>query len=553
MADYRKSKLIFLTGFSYTGKTVVGKKVAASLGWDFVDTDGEIVRIAGKSIPQIFSEDGEPHFRDLEYAVLRDLCKKEKIVISTGGGIVVAERNRDLFLENGIVICLEARPETIYHRLLEQNKANPGTARPLLNVADPLKTITTLKSSRQQFYALADWTVHTDEMTELESCREVLRGYYYYSQKLSDAFKDADCIVATNSSAYPVFIGWDNLTELPQRMRGAGLTGKVAIVCDDNVFSHYGARVKSCLEDNRFNVSVITLPPGEATKNIQNVIKIHDFLLEQRFERDDIILALGGGVIGDLAGFAAATLLRGVPLVQMPTSLLAMVDASVGGKTAVNHARGKNLIGAFYQPRMVFIDASTLLTLPGRELTSGWAEVIKHALILDAPLLAFLEENVNNLVRLEKNAMVRVIKRNIELKASVVSEDERELGRRTILNYGHTIAHGLEASTSYNRFLHGEAVALGMMAAAAISRRMGLLSENVVERQRNIIRAYGLPVDVAGISMGHVLEALEWDKKVKNRSVRWVLLNDVGCPVIRSDVPQELVADVLGSLLTGVS
>jgi len=554
MAGSRKDKLIFLTGFSYTGKTVVGKKVAESLLWGFIDIDDEIARIAGKSVSQVFSEDGEPHFRDLEHQVLQDLCHKQNLVISTGGGIVVAARNRSLILENGVVICLEARPETIYHRLVEQNRVAPGTARPLLNVADPLNQITTLKASRQQYYAIADWTVHTDEMTETEACREVLRGYQYISQKVDTLeFKDASCLVETSSGRYPVFIGWDCLTELPQRLRQVGLTGKVGVVCDDNVFSYYGSRVKSYLEDNRFTVHIITLPAGESTKNINNVSRLHDFFLERHFERDDIVLALGGGVVGDLAGFTAATLLRGVPLVQMPTSLLAMVDASVGGKTAVNHPRGKNLIGAFYQPRLVFIDVGTLLTLPSRELISGWAEVIKHAMILDGKLLNLLEENVAEIIKLEKEISHKVVECNIALKASVVSEDERETGRRIILNYGHTIAHGLEVATGYNRFLHGEAVALGMIGAAEISRRMGLLSEEIVQRQCNIIHSYGLSVGCSDISPEDVMEALEWDKKVRNKNIRWVLLHDIACPAIHDDVPREMVLGVLDGLLKGCS
>ncbi len=549
-----KSKLIFLTGFSYTGKTVVGKKVAACLLWDFVDTDDEIVHIAGKSISQIFNEEGESHFRDMEHQVLQDLCQRQNLIISTGGGIVVAERNRNLMTKNGVVVCLEARPETIYRRLLKQEKSNPQAVRPLLNGENPLGRITILKASRQQYYAIADWTVHTDNLTEMESCQQVLHGYQFILQKTSaPAFKNAACVVETSSGRYPVFVGWDCLFQLPQRMREVGLIGKVGIVSDENVFSHFGSRVKTCLEDNKFTVHTLILRPGEATKNFAYLTEIYDFLLEKQFERSDVVLALGGGVIGDLAGFAAATLLRGVPLVQVPTSLVAMVDASVGGKTAIDHTRGKNLIGAFYQPRLVFVDVSTLLTLPVRELTSGWAEVIKHAMILDTALLDYLEKNISDLVALKPEAATRVVQRNIELKAGVVSEDEREVGRRIILNYGHTIAHGLEAATDYNCFLHGEAVALGMLGAAEISRRMGLLSEEVVQRQRTIIQAFGLPVHYSGISTSRVIEAMGWDKKVRNKKIRWVLLRDVGCPEVCNDVPQDVIIDVLGSLLQGGS
>jgi 3-dehydroquinate synthase len=258
-----------------------------------------------------------------------------------------------------------------------------------------------------------------------------------------------------------------------------------------------------------------------------------------------VIVALGGGMIGDLAGFIAATFLRGLPWLQVPTSLVAMTDASIGGKVAIDHHQGKNLIGAFYQPRLVLADVQTLTRLPQRELISGWAEVIKHGLILDADFLQLLEDKAKDLIKLKPGITSKVIARSAALKAQVVSEDERETGKRIILNYGHTIAHGLEAASKYDRFLHGEAVAIGMMGAAKLSHRLKLLSQDAVEGQKALLQKFGLPTDCSGVLLADVLAAMELDKKVRGKAIQWVLLEDMGKVVIRSDVPEKEVLRVL--------
>jgi 3-dehydroquinate synthase len=332
-------------------------------------------------------------------------------------------------------------------------------------------------------------------------------------------------------------------------MKQAGLSGTANIISDEIVFSIYGARVKKTLEKAGFAVNSCVVPPGEASKNITQAVKIYDYLIQRRVERNDVIVALGGGMVGDLAGFVAATFLRGLPWLQVPTSLIAMTDASIGGKVAVDHPQGKNLIGAFYQPCLVLTDVKTLTTLPQRELTSGWAEVIKHGLILDADLLQLLEDNAKDLITLKPDITSEVIARSAAIKCQVVSEDEREIGIRTILNYGHTIAHGLETATKYERFLHGEAVAIGMMGAAKLSHRLKLLSEKAVERHRVILQKFGLPTDCSGVALNDVLVAMELDKKVRGKAIRWILLKDIGQAVIRSDVPGKDVLSVLQEVI----
>jgi 3-dehydroquinate synthase len=255
-------------------------------------------------------------------------------------------------------------------------------------------------------------------------------------------------------------------------------------------------------------------------------------------------------MVGDLAGFVAATFLRGLPLVQVPTSLIAMADASIGGKVAVNHPRAKNLIGAFYQPSLVIADVSTLTTLPERELVSGWAEVIKHGFILDGELVDFLQAHVSELLSLKAAPAIEAVQRSAMLKAAVVHEDEKERGRRMILNYGHTIAHGLEAATGYELFLHGEAVAIGMMGAAMLSERLGLISHDIVARQAQLLEGFGLPTHCSDVDWNEIVRAMALDKKVRERAIKWVLLEGIGQTTIRDDVPQEYVVGVLKKIVT---
>jgi 3-dehydroquinate synthase len=371
-------------------------------------------------------------------------------------------------------------------------------------------------------------------------------------------------MVKTETQSYPIFVGYGSLDKLGEKMKQATLSGTATIISDESVFSIYGNKVEGILRDAGFAVNSFVVPPGEETKSMDSAIKIYDFLVEHRAERDDIIVALGGGMVGDLAGFVAATFLRGIPWVQVPTSLVAMVDASIGGKVGVNHSEGKNLVGAFYQPSFVLADVQVLTTLPRRELTSGWAEVIKHGLALDKEYFEFLESSVNRLTKLEPESLARAIARSAAIKAEVVSQDEKEReGKRTILNYGHTIGHGLEAATRYKRFLHGEAVAIGMAGAAKLSQRLGLLPSMAAERQKALLQKFGLPTSLRAeaanqrrggklsnlkLNLGGITEAMELDKKVRARTIRWVLLQDIGKAVVRSDVPQKEVVAVLREL-----
>jgi len=560
---------LIITGFSGTGKSLVAKEVARRLNWDFLDTDDEIVKQTRKPIAEIFRRDGESRFRELERETIRKACQQRQTVIAIGGGAIVDPQNYELLAKDGLIVCLEAKPETIYGRLFQEAVYSPETeVRPLLATDNPLERIGQLKASRQPYYAKADWAIHTDSLSVSEVAEEVIRAWRLLrrpdfigvprndkEKAQSGIAKDIACLVETATQSYPVFVGYGLLDKLGEKMKKAALSGTATVISDENVFSLYGSKVEGFLKDADFVVNSFVVPPGEETKNMDYAIKIYDFLVEHRAERDDIIIALGGGMIGDLAGFVAATFLRGMPWVQMPTSLVAMVDASIGGKVGVNHPEGKNLIGAFYQPTLVLADPQALTTLPQRELVSGWAEVSKHGIILDKEFFEFLETNVNRLTKLEPEALTRAVARSAAIKAQVVNQDEKEReGKRTMLNYGHTIAHGLEAATQYKCFLHGEAVAIGMMGAAKLSQRLGLLPSVIVERQRALLQKFGLPTSLPAmrsnlkLSLAGVTRAMELDKKMKGKAIRWVLLQDIGRTVIRSDVPQKEVLAVLQEL-----
>ena len=346
--------------------------------------------------------------------------------------------------------------------------------------------------------------------------------------------------------SYPIHIG-------PGLLSQSGLIAphllqkRVMVVTNTTVAPLYLAQLTATLESAGVKVAKVVLPDGEAYKNWETLNLIFDALLTDRAERKTTLIALGGGVIGDMTGFAAACYQRGVPFVQIPTTLLSQVDSSVGGKTGINHPLGKNMIGAFYQPKVVLADTDTLKTLPARELSAGLAEVIKYGLIWDAEFLAWLEANMDKLRALDAAAIAHAIYRSCEIKAQVVGEDEREGGIRAILNLGHTFGHAIESGMGYGNWLHGEAVAAGMVMATQTSQRMGWLTEADVERSRALIRAAGLPDVAPDLGVDTYLEYMGHDKKVEGGRMRFVLLKKLGEAVITGDVPRDVLTAVLTS------
>ena len=549
-SDYR----IILTGFSGTGKTAVGRRVARALGWRFVDADERIVETAGAPIERLFADEGDEGFRARERSVIAELCREPDLVLSTGGGAILDEGNRRAMLDSGLVVCLEARPETVYARLsgLREGDGAEAMLRPLLQGEgqDPMERIEALKRERQWAYALAHWTVSTDGLSVEQAAQEVLRAWRR-TASVFEARSDAQvaAVVITESAAYPIVVGWGILEEqLGRRLLASGLRGRAYVICDANV-SRYGRVVQRSLHDAGIEGHLFTFPAGEASKSLTAARLLYGWLAERRAERRDTIVAVGGGVTGDLAGFVAATYLRGMPLVQVPTSLVAMVDAAIGGKTAVDLQEAKNLVGAFHQPRLVLADVAALQTLPERALREGWAEALKHGLALDAGLVETYEARAEELLALDPEACTEVVGRNVAIKAGVVTEDERETtGLRALLNYGHTIGHAVEASAGYGRYLHSEAVAIGMTGAAMLGHRVGVTPHQVVQRQQELLQRFGLPSRFEGLTVPAIMEAMALDKKRSAGDQMWVLLEGMGRAALHGGVLVEKVEGVLADL-----
>jgi len=350
--------------------------------------------------------------------------------------------------------------------------------------------------------------------------------------------------VELGDRSYPIHIGERMLTRadliLPHLAQP-----RVAIVTNPLVGELYLQPLTVALTQTGVDVLPIVVVDGESSKTSETLNQILDALLEHRCERKTTLIALGGGVIGDLTGFAAAVYLRGVPYIQAPTTLLAQVDSSVGGKTGINHPLGKNMIGAFYQPKLVLADTSSLHTLPDRELAAGLAEVVKYGLILDPGFFVWLEENMSSLVRRDPNAMVYAVRRSCEIKAQVVSQDERETGARALLNLGHTFGHAIEAGLSFGTWLHGEAVAAGTVLAARLSSRMGMLGDAELQRVIALLERAGLPVQAPRLGVDRYLELMGLDKKVEGGKLRLVLLRRIGSAYLAADFDHGLLREVL--------
>jgi 3-dehydroquinate synthase len=492
------------------------------------------------------------------------MLSRDRVVVAAGGGAPVLEATRRAIVEAGLVVHLHASPAVTEARVAEDAKTR---ARPIRGNGTSVGRI---MDQRAALYGQADFTIVTDVLTPTEIADEVVRLYQAYGSRaferpgrveqlartpsvmpsIIDA-PGARTIIRTASGEYPVYAEWGALERLGEYLQRATGAGRAFLISDEAVLAQWGETAISSLKNAGIETVSLTLPPGDASKSIEQAGRAYDWLASHRAERRDAIVALGGGMAGDFSGFIAGTYLRGMPYVQAPTSLLAMVDASIGGKTAINHAGAKNIVGLFNQPKAVVADIATLKTLPRRALVEGMGEVIKHALIRDAEMLSTLEERLDDLMSLEPEFATDIIARNMAIKGDVVSQDERETGGvRELLNYGHTLGHAFEAAGGYEALLHGEAVGVGMVAAAEIGRRVGVTPPELVERQRALIQRAGLPTrPPLGIDRDRIRAALKMDKKIVAGGQRWVLLEDVGKPIVRADVPTAVVEAVLDELL----
>jgi len=350
--------------------------------------------------------------------------------------------------------------------------------------------------------------------------------------------------VTLGNRSYNIYVGTGLLKQAGRLLKDAGLSGKAIIITDSKVCGLYGEQLRQILESADFDAGLIDVPEGEQHKSIETAGKLYQELVKLRAERTTPILALGGGVIGDLAGFVAATYMRGVPLVQVPTTLLAQGDSSIGGKVAVDHGNLKNMVGAFYHPRLTISDVSLLKSLSQREISSGLAEIMKHGLILDADLFRYLEKNMKKIKALDENALETIVFRSAQIKARVVEKDELDLGPRNVLNYGHTVGHAVE-SVSGMKIWHGEAVAIGMVAEARISNRLGKFCKDDMTRLTKLIKQVGLPTELPPLEARKLLKVMQHDKKVLRGKLRFALPKAIGEVFLTDEVEPTLVQEVL--------
>jgi shikimate kinase/3-dehydroquinate synthase len=561
---------IYLVGFSGSGKSTIARLIGEKLDWPACDLDDLIVQRVGLTIPEIFQREGEDGFRSREAEALRDASSNDSFVVATGGGTVVRSENRAFMTRKGWIICLDAQPQTVLTRIQRQLKrAEVNAIRPLLDAVYPLDQIRALKHARQSAYGLADWTIHTDRLTEEQVATEVIRAADMLENSNDPPAADSDellrhslnpelpppIVVAAGPWPYQVVVGWNHLNSFGEHVhRILPRSHRAAIFADSDTWRRLGNVVTASLTGVGFEINVREVPHDESIKTPDEVSAVHDWLLGIKFRRDDVFVIVGSGAVDDLGGFAASTYMRGVALVKIPTSLDGMVDSSIGGKTALNHPRARNLIGTFFHPRLIWSDASLLREEPEKELGAAWAEVIKYAMLessllrhqeVGVSLFDQLKENSGQLIKLEKKTLLSVLARCVALKAQVVAGDELDVGQyRILLNYGHTIGHALETATDY-KLLHGEAVAIGMTIEAGLSVRLGLASPEVEMDQNELLQRFGLPTRLPKVSRELLLSLINSDKKVFGNSPRWILPVAVGRAVVSSAVTEADLIDVL--------
>lgn len=525
---------LILTGFMGTGKTAVGLEIAQRLGHEFVDMDALLEARQGMSVADIFDQQGEAYFRRLEAALCRELAAQQGplpephqgLVIATGGGTLVPDANYEILSASGPVICLTATLDEILRRL------EAAEDRPLLNVADRRVQIAALLENRSKAYGRIPLQVDTTGLTVAQAADRVLA--------VADEPPGRTTLVQYPGGEYTIHLGRGLLAKAGLLLQKGNLDGPVVLVTNPVVANLHAATVTNSLEQAAFRVAACLVPEGEAHKTLDTTQTLYDCFIRAELDRHGTVLALGGGVVGDMAGFAAATYLRGVPLVQAPTTLLAMVDASVGGKVAVDHPAGKNLVGAFKQPESVIADPDALSTLPPRELASGLAEVVKAGLIGDPNLFEQIESH-------GPAPLVWLIERAIRVKVAIVQEDPFERGRRAVLNLGHTFGHALELLSRYT-LTHGEAVGVGLVAAARLSARLGLCDPVLPHRVEEVLVRLDLPVRCRGYTPSQVLQAMATDKKRRGKTLRFVLLRAIGDAFVADGLAQEDVLAVLETL-----
>jgi len=533
-----RRETIWLVGLMGAGKSAVGRRLAERLRRRFVDNDEAVERAAGATVAEIFAGEGEAAFRERERAAL-ERSAGHSVVVALGGGAIAQPGAAALLARSGTVVWLRARPETLAARIGDSSE------RPLLaglQGAARVERLRELLREREPHYASARIAIDTDGLDPDQVAARIADQLAPKKPPRDPRRASLRTVhVELGERSYPIRIGFDTLDGAGAAVAEVTKARRAVIVSVAGVARRYAAPVERGLRAAGLRVHRLLVPDGERAKTLRHVARLYDAFLDFGADRDTVVVALGGGVVGDLAGFVAATWLRGVPFVQVPTTLLAMADASVGGKVAVDLPRGKNLVGAFHQPKLVWIDVATLRSLPRRQRAAGLVEVIKHGAILDIALFERFERDLEQILDLEPGPTVEVLERSCAIKAHVVSQDEREAGLRMLLNFGHTLAHAIETLTGYRRVLHGEAVAIGMVFAARRSEALGYAPSGSADRIQALLQRAGLPTEPPALPRRAYLSALRVDKKRRDAHVRFVVLREIGRAETVPLLPAEIV------------
>ena len=540
LPDALAGRSIVLVGIMGAGKTSIGRRLAARLGMPFLDADAEIEAAAGCTVSELFARYGEPAFRDGERRVIHRLLSAEPLVLALGGGAFLDPTTRATVRREGVSVWLRCKLPTLVRRVAGRDH------RPLLANGDAAEILDRLMRVRHPIYAEADIVVDCGDESPDTTTSRVLDAVLGWRapRRLS---------VSLTSAAYDVVIGERVLARAGALLAPVLQQKRAVIVTDEAVARLHLPALLDGLAETGIEAERVVVAPGESSKRLETYGQVVDSLLDAGVERRTAVIALGGGVVGDLAGFAAATTLRGLPFVQAPTTLLAQVDSSVGGKTGINTRHGKNLLGAFHQPRMVLADTGTLATLPPRELRAGYAEIAKAGLIGDAAFFEWCERNGAALLAGDREVQAEAVMRACAFKAAVVGDDEREekpSDGRALLNLGHTFGHALEAEYAYGGgLLHGEAVAVGLGLAFRLSARLGLCTDEEAERVVRHIAETGLPAELRVLnrrfSAAALIGHMRRDKKVRDGALRFVLVRGIGQAFTSDDVPVQTVTELL--------
>ena len=531
---------VVLVGLMGAGKTSIGRRMAARMGLPFRDADAEIELAAGCSVAEIFRRYGEADFRGGERRVIRRLLAGDPLVLATGGGAFMDPETRAAVRRDAVSVWLRCPLATLVRRVAGRSH------RPLLADGSPAEVLARLMAARHPTYAEADLVVDCGDEPPDHTTTKVM-------QALRDWRPARRLHVALSSTAYDVVVGEGLLARAGALLAPVLPQKRAVVVTDETVAALHLPALLAGLAETGIQATTVVVPPGEASKSMEGYARVVAGLLDAGVERRTTVIALGGGVVGDLAGFAAATVLRGLPFVQVPTTLLSQVDSSVGGKTGINTVHGKNLVGAFHQPRMVLADTGVLGTLPVREVRAGYAEIVKAGLIGDSAFFDWCEAHGAALAGGDRALQAEAVLRACAFKAAVVGDDEREEAPndgRALLNLGHTFGHALEAEVGYGGgLLHGEAVAVGLGLAFRLSARLGLCEPEDAERVSAHLEAVGLPSGPGMLnrrfSAGRLVEHMRRDKKTRDGALRFVLVRGVGAAFTSGEVP---VGEILGLL-----